>query len=276
MRKILYDNSSANIPNENLKPIGMRKNKRDLTNQKFGRLKVLKLDKIVTRTYENRKSYSYYWLCKCECGKLTSVVEQSLTSGNTKSCGCLQKETATKLAPLTRKKYNTYEFIDDYVKGSREDGQYFYIDSEDYEKVKEYCWHPDHYGHWVAYNPTNRKFLRLNVLIMNFPTNMDVDHIDGKKYDNRKTNLRVCSHQQNSFNRKVPTNNTSGFIGVSWDKSKKSWTSSLKENDEIRLLKRYKNKEDAIKARLEAELKYFGKDFAPQRHLFDEYGIGGD
>lgn len=38
-------------------------------------------------------------------------------------------------------------------------------------------------------------------------------------------------------------------------------------------LGRYSNKEDAIKARLEAEIKYFG-EFAPQRHLFEQYGIG--
>ena len=37
-------------------------------------------------------------------------------------------------------------------------------------------------------------------------------------------------------------------------------------------LGRYSNKEDAIKARLEAEIKYFG-EFAPQRHLFEQYGI---
>ena len=37
-------------------------------------------------------------------------------------------------------------------------------------------------------------------------------------------------------------------------------------------LGRYSNKEDAIKARLEAEIKYYG-EFAPQRHLFEQYGI---
>ena len=37
-------------------------------------------------------------------------------------------------------------------------------------------------------------------------------------------------------------------------------------------LGRYSNKEDAMKARFEAEIKYFG-EFAPQRHLFEQYGI---
>ena len=35
----------------------------------------------------------------------------------------------------------------------------------------------------------------------------------------------------------------------------------------------FDNIEDAVKARLEGELKYFGAEFAPQRHLFEQYGI---
>ena len=35
--------------------------------------------------------------------------------------------------------------------------------------------------------------------------------------------------------------------------------------------KNYTNKDDAIKSRLLAEIEFFGKEFAPQRHLFDKY-----
>ena len=40
------------------------------------------------------KSQEYHWLCKCECGATTSVNMYSLTSGLTKSCGCLRKRMA--------------------------------------------------------------------------------------------------------------------------------------------------------------------------------------
>ena len=40
----------------------------------------------------------------------------------------------------------------------------------------------------------------------------------------------------------------------------------------MKKLGRFSDKEDAIKARLQAEAKYF-KEFAPQRHLFKQYGI---
>ena len=67
-------------------------------------------------------------------------------------------------------------------------------------------------------------------------------------------------------------NNTSGITGVSWDKRLQKWSVRLQVNGERIILGNYVNKNDAIKARLEAEKKYFG-EFAPQQHLFQEYGI---
>lgn len=57
---------------------------KDITGQKFGRLTVIKFLRI-----ENHKAI---WLCECECGNLTEVATNHLTSGHTKSCGCLHKE----------------------------------------------------------------------------------------------------------------------------------------------------------------------------------------
>jgi hypothetical protein len=36
------------------------------------------------------------WLCRCECGGEGQVVSTSLLNGNSKSCGCLRKETVVK------------------------------------------------------------------------------------------------------------------------------------------------------------------------------------
>ena len=59
----------------------------DLRGQKFNRLKV------IDRNY-NVKRRGTVWNCKCDCGNITFVVADKLKSGNTKSCGCLQKEKA--------------------------------------------------------------------------------------------------------------------------------------------------------------------------------------
>lgn len=56
----------------------------NLVGKVYYRLLVLKLDK-----YLNGKSY---WLCKCICGKVTSVSIGNLQSGNTHSCGCYHSE----------------------------------------------------------------------------------------------------------------------------------------------------------------------------------------
>ena len=58
----------------------------DLTNKRFGKLTVL-------YSLEERKNGHIIWHCKCDCGKERDVVAGSLKSGNTKSCGCLRKET---------------------------------------------------------------------------------------------------------------------------------------------------------------------------------------
>jgi len=57
---------------------------KDLVGKKFGRLTVIKL--------EGSQDKSRIWLCVCDCGKESSIPTISLTSGNTKSCGCFQKD----------------------------------------------------------------------------------------------------------------------------------------------------------------------------------------
>ena len=59
---------------------------KDLTGKKFGKLTVIRFD--------CRKGTRYYWLCKCKCRTIRRVERSNLTSGHTKSCGCLHKEIA--------------------------------------------------------------------------------------------------------------------------------------------------------------------------------------
>jgi len=58
---------------------------KDITGQKFGRLTAIKRIGMIDNRVSN-------WECKCECGKITNVRISCLTTGKTKSCGCLRDE----------------------------------------------------------------------------------------------------------------------------------------------------------------------------------------
>lgn len=66
--------------------------------------------------------------------------------------------------------------------------------------------------------------------------------------------------------------NTSGVVGVHLNKKRNKWVASLRFNGEYIFLGHFDNKIDAIKARLVAEVEYYG-ELAPQRHLFKQYEI---
>lgn len=78
----------------------------DLKGQRFGRLTVIEI-----AGYDEKRSF--LWLCHCDCGNKTIVRSGSLRSGDTKSCGCLQKEAASKATKsnFVGKKFNMLTVI---------------------------------------------------------------------------------------------------------------------------------------------------------------------
>ena len=98
----------------------------------------------------------------------------------------------------------------------------------------------------------------LHRLLTNCPDDMMVDHINRDPLDNRKSNLRIVSNQQNSMNKGLQKRNTSGHKGVSWDKSKNKWYTYITVNYKLINLGRFSILEDAVEVRRQAEIKYFG------------------
>lgn len=58
----------------------------------------------------------------------------------------------------------------------------------------------------------------------------NVDHIDGDGLNNKLSNLRGCSPSENSYNKRISSNNTSGVKGVSWCKTNSKWTGFVMVN----------------------------------------------
>lgn len=234
----------------------MIKVKEDLTDKTFEKLKVLEqVEDYISSKGQHRSK----WKCQCECGNVIEVVGTYLKSGNTKSCGCMRKESIhNKL-----KKYNRYEFVNNYVIMYTSKGEPFYVDLEDFNKVKDICWYINKQGYVAGHLYINGKYklVLLHQFIFDFPNNFIIDHIHGKqtRSDNRRSNLRKCTISQNNMNKNEMCNNTSGRIGVTWDKNNKKWMAQIYVNGKYIYLGRYLNKEDAITARKEAEDKYFGE-----------------
>jgi len=83
-----------------------------------------------------------------------------------------------------------------------------------------------------------------------------IDHINGDPTDNRWENLRDVTNKENQMNRKLGSNNTSGFVGVYWDNSHDRWRSQIWHNSKKVNIGSFKNKQDAIEARKQANIKY--------------------
>lgn len=140
---------------------------------------------------------------------------------------------------------------------------YSIIDTEDVEIVSKYKWHlANEYVITLVKDKNKVRTLFLNHLIMNFDKrkNKDLvcDHINRDRKDNRKENLRIVDFQTNGINKGTQSNNTSGTPGISYSKERKKWESYIKIGYKKINLGRYKTKKEAIKARENAEIKYFG------------------
>lgn len=163
---------------------------------------------------------------------------------------------------LTRTRYDTNEIIENsngfgiislYNKDAKKVAESLF-DLEDINLIRNSKWCLDKNGYIK-----NSKHEYLHRIVMN-ESNQYVDHINGNTLDNRKSNLRICSNSDNLKNRvKLPKNNTSGILGVRFRPDRNKWYSEIHCNNQKINLGSYTNKEDAIKARIEAEIKYFGE-----------------
>ena len=130
------------------------------------------------------------------------------------------------------------------------------IDDEDYERISKYNWFYNNCGYAVKNKTINSPKQYMHRMIMNAEKGQIVDHINRNTYDNRKANLRFVNKSQNAFNSKRRTTGISGTTGVYWSKVKNKWTARIKGKRKEMSLGYYLDKNDAIRARKNAEKKY--------------------
>lgn len=245
---------------------------RDLMGMQFGTLTVIGFDEerhekdLADYKAKIKNKVKRYWLCECsKCGQIRSVETSNLLSGNSKGCSC---ERAERMSSLF-KKYNTYEYDDSekcYKIYASNTNNVFLIDECDYEKVKEHCWYESNCGYLITRLDKDTQILLHRFIMLGEDSKYDkevlVDHRSRDKHDNRRSNLRFANPVENARNTSLSSNNTSGYLGVSEYIPNKKWRAYISVDKKFVSLGYYDNIEDAVAARKEAEIKYYG-EFAP-------------
>lgn len=136
------------------------------------------------------------------------------------------------------------------------------IDAEDVDKIKNYKWYTS-YNYCVTKGIDHNNGIDISNVIFNDFDNK-YDHINHNRLDNRKINLRPVTSHQNAMNMGRKCTNVSGVTGVRQEKTIGSpkWTANITYNYKSRWLGSYDTFDDAVKARLQAEIKFF-KEYSP-------------
>ncbi|WP_174958564.1 AP2 domain-containing protein [Burkholderia aenigmatica] len=105
------------------------------------------------------------------------------------------------------------------------------VDDEDYEVVSRYKWTAttNQYAYRTESDDGRQVGFAMHREIMGLSPDdpRDVDHRDGNTLNNQRKNLRVCTHAQNTCNRKMSRRNTSGYKGVTWSKRDQRWQAQI-------------------------------------------------
>lgn len=133
------------------------------------------------------------------------------------------------------------------------------IDTEDLDRVGKFKWSFRKDGYvWSSYL---KMYLHHFILeIKPIKGKLVVDHVNRDKLDNRRENLRTCTHLQNCYNQDISGRNSSGYKGVTWDKDENMWRSQIwYDKRKFVDLGFYEDIKDAAMAYNEGAIKYHGE-----------------
>lgn len=130
-------------------------------------------------------------------------------------------------------------------------GKVALVDEQDYERVAVLKWHARRTkrNYWYAVaSPAQNIHVYMHRVILGCQPGQQVDHINHDGLDNRRRNLRLCSHSQNLANSRPRRNTSSRFKGVSWDTYYKCWRARICHNERKHHLGRFDSEEEAARA----------------------------
>lgn len=140
-------------------------------------------------------------------------------------------------------------------------GMFAFIDDEDFELVSQYKWHYcNGYANTRIYeNGKSSKYIGMHRLIMQAKPGEQIDHINGIKRDNHRSNLRKCTPKDNPKNCKTPVTNTTGFKGVCYRKRAKLFSAQISVQNKSIHIGYFRTAESAAIAYDLAAIKHYGQ-----------------
>lgn len=143
------------------------------------------------------------------------------------------------------------------------------IDNQDIERCKEIKWYyaKNKDSEYIEGTYKGKK-VKLHRYILNVKEKQIlIDHINRNTLDNRKSNLRLATNKENSFNKSIRSDNKSGYSGV--DLRNNKWRAKIKYNGITIHLGYFIDKDEAILNRQLAE-QYLFKEFSPSTELISD------
>jgi len=133
------------------------------------------------------------------------------------------------------------------------------VDNKDYNFLNQFYWQVSMEN--VVLTRFNKKTILMSRFIIQAPDDLEVDHIDGNRLNNQRSNLRLATSSQNKMNRGPRKDNTSGYKGVSWHKQNNKWSARIMANGKYLSLGLFENILDAARSYNLAAKKHH-KEFA--------------
>jgi hypothetical protein len=214
----------------------------ELIGKRFGRLTVVE--------QVERVNYRARFLCVCDCGNKKIVLGQNLLSGHVKSCGCLHSEIANKKI----EKYNLSEGRE--IHGQAKTRLYTIWEGIKTRCLKEaHHTYKDYGGRGIKVCPeweTSYIAFQEWALANGYADNLSIDRIDVNG-DYCPDNCRWADPSTQAYNKRITKRNTSGVVGVSYNKRTGKYVAYITKNYKMKYLGAFETLEEAAKARKDAE-----------------------
>lgn len=204
-----------------------------------------KINKLTFIEYSHMVRTHSYCNVKCDCGEIFNTRVDHFQK-MVKGCG---------KCPNPHWKDDLYVYMD--VSTPKYKNAICKVDLCDYDKVSSIHWWAYGAEGGVTYvqGQVNKKQESIHRIINNTPEDLSTDHINGDGLDNTRLNLRTVTKLGNNKNRRIPSNNTTGHMGVKLNKSGTYYAYIMVNNKQINL-GTYTTFEDAVTARKEGEIRY--------------------